>query len=448
MRIKIDIHNMPIYEAACRYGGCRFHMPGHKAAPVMKKFFGRAASLDITELSFSDNLLNAKGAILEAEMLCAKLYGAERVKFGTCGSTVNILSLIHSLRPLGGKLIIQKNSHVSVYSALLLSDIEPVILECSIDEDGIPKHPAPGDVKGAVEQNPDCIGALITSPDYFGFCADLRGIKEALKGRLLLVDAAHGGHLPLIYEGIYLPADAYAVSAHKALLGLTGASFTAFNDEALFEPFMESFRMFHTSSPSYPVLASLDLSREGMQKNGQRLLKELAAACAELKGKLEKLGYACIKNDDPAKLAVKPPRGSGHHLYKKLEERGAFLELSTPSCALALLSVTDGKREAKKLFKVLKEVLPLLKDGCPPRSFAGFKTQRAMPYLEAAKAERERVPLSQAVGRVAAANAGLYPPFYPLVTCGEVLTPQICEALAECGEQAFGVDFHHIFVVK
>ena len=71
-----------------------------------------------------------------------------------------------------------------------------------------------------------------------------------------------------------------------------------------------------------------------------------------------------------------------------------------------------------------------------------------MPYLEAAKAERERVPLSQAVGRVAAANAGLYPPFYPLVTCGEVLTPQICEALAECGEQAFGVDFHHIFVVK
>ena len=141
------------------------------------------------------------------------------------------------------------------------------------------------------------------------------------------------------------------------MLGLTGASFTAFNDEALFEPFMESFRMFHTSSPSYPVLASLDLSREGMQKNGQRLLKELAAACAELKGKLEKLGYACVKNDDPAKLAVKPPRGSGHHLYKKLEERGAFLELSTPSCALALLSVTDGKREAKKLFKVLKEVL-------------------------------------------------------------------------------------------
>ena len=448
MKIKIDTDNMPIYKAASRYGGCRFHMPGHKASPLMERLFGRAARLDITELSFSDNLLDAKGAILEAERLCAKLYGAKRVKFGTCGSTVNILSLIFSLRRRGGKLIIQKNSHASVYSALLLSGIEPVILDCELNEDGLPKPPSPEQVREAARQNPGCVGALITSPDYFGILADLNGIKEALEGRLLLVDAAHGGHLPFMYNGVYQPADAYVVSAHKTLLGLTGASFTAFNNEELFEPFIESFRLFHSSSPSYPILASLDLSREVMEKNSLRLVAQLFEANSALREKLEKLGYTFAKNLDFVKLVIKPPRGSGHSLYKKLEERGVFLELSAPSCALALLSITETKREAGKLLKAFKEVLPLLEDDGRAKNLPDIRTQRAIPYLEAARAQRERVPLLKAAGRVAAANAGLYPPFYPLITCGEVLTPEVCRALAESGEQAFGVDLGHIYVVK
>lgn len=448
MRIRIDIDNMPLFKAVLGYGGRRFHMPGHKAGKLAERFFKNAARLDITELSFSDNLLNPKAVILQAEELCAKLYGARRVKYGTCGSTVNILSLINSLRHRGNKLIIQKNSHSSVYSALILSGIEPVILDGPQNEDGLPKFPPIEDFEQTLSQNPDCIGALVTSPDYLGFLADLKEIKAVLKDKLLLVDAAHGGHLPFLNKNAYASADAYVVSPHKTLLGLTPASFAAFNDDSLFEPFLESFRMFHSSSPSYPILSSLELSREVMEKNGERLMDELFAIIAGLKRRLDEIGYSCIENDDFSKLLIKPPKGSGYSLYKKLEGKGVFLELADPNYALALFSLADGKRQADSLYKALKEVLPLLEDGIEESSIPHLKTQRAMSYLEAENSEKERVPLDKAAGRVSAANAGLYPPACPLVTCGEVLTTEICGALSRNRERAFGVDLDCIYVVK
>ena len=450
---KIDLNNMPILKALNRYkkiSPVRFHMPGHKAGKPGRKYLGNICNIDITELSFSDNLLKSEGIIMRAENLCALSYNAESVKFCTCGTTVLILSLLHSVKNKGKSIIIERNSHKSVYSALKICNIEPVITDNNYDkETNLFTHITAGDIAKALEKNPDVLGALITSPDYFGFEADIKGISKVLKSKnkLLFVDAAHGSHLPFINKDIYNNADVYVCSAHKTLLALTQGSFAVFNNFLLYDEFLKSFDIFHTTSPSYPILASLDFSREYMQKLGLQKLLDLKKITDKYKIMLNDLGYKCVENNDFTRLVIKTPNCSGFSLARYLESRRIFTELANDDYIIALLSVADEEKSLKKLYKALISLkIENITDS--RKSIEYIPSVKSMPYLEASKAKKERVPLCNAAGRIAAAEAGLFPPSYPILCCGDRISPEICEFLLSNIGRTFGLENESILVVK
>lgn len=442
---------MPLYKAVYDYKKTRyrFHMPGHKAGKLIKKYFGNA-NFDITELSFSDNLLNAEGVIKKAESLCAKCYNAEAVKFATCGTTVNILALIHSLKNYGNNIIIARNSHKSVYSALQINNIEPIIIDNVYNNNNLYSQITAQDIENALKDNKYCIGVFVTSPDYYGFCADLDGIAKVVKkyGKLLLVDSAHGSHLPFAFENIYKNADIYVCSAHKTLLAFTPASFAVFNNYRLYEGFLKSLNIFHTSSPSYAILASIDFSREFMQKNGSAKLSELKALSQKYKTKLEDCGFKSVQNDDFTKLIISKQNITGYKLEKLLEKKGIYCELADENYVMALFSVADGKKSYKKLYKTLKSLKIENNAISKTNYFKPSALIKAIPYLKAYNAKKQLLPLQNAAGRIAATDAGIFPPSYPLICCGEILTQDLCNFLLNNKERAFGLDNDSICVVK
>lgn len=437
---------MPLYAAAAGYKNkYRYHMPGHKG-----KFF-KCAEIDITELSFSGNLFGGGDDVISrAEKLCAESYGAKAVKFSTCGTTVNILSLLYGVKDKG-KLIIQKNSHISVYNALKLCGIEPVIIDCR-QSGGIYSPVTAGQIENALKSG-GCFGALVTSPDYYGRAADLKEIKRALGKRLLIVDAAHGGHLPFIFKGFFKAADVYFCSAHKNLPSLTPAAFTAFNDISLFDGFVQSLRIFHTSSPSFAALASIDYAREYMRVSGAEKLNTLKELSEKYKALIDGLGYKLKENFDFTKLIISHDDIGGFDLYDLLENEGLYLETCDDENALALFTVADGEREYKKLYNALKKISEKLqKGGISARkektAASQFDLRAEMPYLEAANSPCDKVDIQNAAGRVASRDVGLYPPGFPLICCGERYTSDLCRYLLKNKSRLFGVDNGGVFVVK
>jgi lysine decarboxylase len=429
---------------------CRMHMPGHKGGKLVKRLLAKAASADITELPFSDNLQKPAGIIKNAEDFCARCYNAAKLKFSTCGSTTGILSLLHSIRHSGGSIIIERNSHTSVYSAIKISGLNPIIINNPLLENGLFGHIDAEEIEKALINEQDCIGALITSPDYFGNIADLEAISKVLKkyGKLLFTDASHGAHLPFFYGDIYKSADAYVCSAHKTLPALTPASFTAFNNISLYDKYLESFVIFHTSSPSYPVLASIEQAVRFMDKKGRKRLDDLKELGLKYKEKISSLGYDVIVNGDFTRFTISRKGCTGYDLYNYLAEKGLYCELADFTNILALFTVADNENSYKKLYKSLssyplcsvKTNNPAVRKPLPPT--------RAMSYIQAYNGEKELLPLSRAAGRVAASDAGIFPPSYPIVCCGDLITEEICRYLSENLRYAFGLDCGGIYVVK
>jgi lysine decarboxylase len=361
------------------------------------------------------------------------------------------LSLIHSVKHLGKSIIIERNSHKSVYSACKISGINPIIINNNVKENGLYGHISAEDVKKAINENSSCIGAVITSPDYYGTFADIKQISDILKerGKLLFIDASHGAHLPFIYKDIYKRADAYICSAHKTLPALTPASFTAFNNISLYEIYNNSFTMFHSSSPSYPVLASIETAVKYMEKEGGEKLKELYRISTEYKNKITAAGYIIKPNDDFTKLVI--GGANGFKLYDYLALKGLYCELADKYNILAMFTVTDTEKTYKKLYNLLlaykkNNITENFNQFAPPHIPAPLI--RATDYIKAYNSEKELIPLNIAIGRIAACDAGIFPPAYPLICCGDVITREICEFLLNNEQSSFGLDKGRLFVVK
>lgn len=439
--------NLPLYNILKDYKNkYRLHMPGHKGGNLIKKY-KFSGSFDITELPFSDNLLNSQSVIKEAENLYAKCYNAKAVKFSTCGSSINILSILHSVKHLGKSIIIEKNSHKSVYSACKISNIEPVIINNKLQQNNLFIPITAKDIQQELSNNSNCIGAIITSPNYYGFFADIKQIADILhkQKKILIVDASHGAHLPFLYKDIYKYCDMYICSAHKTLPALTSASIACFNNLNLYKDFLNSFNIFHTSSPSYLILASIDTARYYMQNYGKEKLLELKKLSQSYKKDIENFGFTVIENDDFTKLIIEKKGSCGKALYDYLAKNNIYCELYDNNYILAMFTVADNKKTFKKLFTVLKKF-----NSCNNaiKNNKIIFAEKVMPYLKAFNSEKELIPLNKAVGRILACDIGLYPPSYPLVCCGDKISSDICIFFTENKEQAFGLDKDCIYVVK
>lgn len=268
----------------CGSGICPMHMPGHKRAlaPVP----GLPYDWDLTEVEGVDDLHHAEGILKAAMDRTRDLVGSRRTWYLVGGSTCGNLAMMYAALPKGSEVIIAGNCHKSVFHGAELLDLKVHWLM----PEAVPEFDIAGSVrKERVEElllrYPASRAVLLTSPTYEGIVSDIRGISEIVhrEGKLLLVDEAHGAHFGLFRESgfdgfpdsaVHLGADVVVQSAHKTLPSLTQTAFLHLCSERIREEAIEQgLSVFETSSPSYPLLASLDGCTGLLRKQGKELFE-------------------------------------------------------------------------------------------------------------------------------------------------------------------------------
>lgn len=408
-----------------------FHMPGHKGRGEFFKNFP-VADLDVTELSWSDNLACPGGVIAAAQKETAEILGAKRSYILTDGSSSGVLSMIYAVAKRGSKLIVPRNSHKSVWNACKILGIEPVIVQGETNN-GVILPPDPAEIERIVSADPTVSGLVITSPDYYGNIPPLGEYSGILKryGKLLLADGAHGAHLAFApsregYAGCF--ADIWVDGAHKSLFTLTQGALLNVNNESLIRVAEEGLNVFRTSSPSYPVMASVEYGVKYLANN-PALIAKAASAAKEFR---ENSGFAFYPSADWTKLAVDcaPLNISADRAAEELEKRGIFCEFSDGRYILFYLSpaVTEGDlRLLKKALKAVAGDKKLAGSFAPRADIA--PSARTYSFLYALSKPYEWVPLDAAAGRMCAGSAGFAPPCIPVVAEGEMITDAAVRAL-------------------
>ena len=411
-----------------------FHTPGHKSG-----------AWDITELSYSDNLSCPQGVIAQAERDCAEILGADRSFFLTDGSTSGVLSMLHaaSVRSLA----FPKNAHKSVYNGCRILGITPVLLEVPTLSK-IPLQPTREEMSEKIKA---ADALLLVTPDYYGNLADLAFARKLCdrEGKLLLADGAHGGHLHFrreIYAGTY--ADLWVDGVHKSLPALTQGAVVSARTPELSRRLKESADIFRTTSPSYPIMASVEYGVKFMAERGAALCARVRADLAKAREILLNAGIACLPSDT---LVLAPDLGTAglypHEMAAALRAHGIYAELETDRHLLFYNSPFTPRgalpRLARRMAK-LEERLP--RSAALPAGPVAC-TERAVGYAEACAAPFEWVAFADAAGRVCARNAGVTPPCYPVALAGERISEEAAAALGRAAH-TFGTEGGKVAVLR
>ncbi len=310
-----------------------FHTPGHKRAGA-----------DITELDYSDCLLSPRGVLWEAQADIARILGAERSFLLTDGSTSGVFSMLHCLKEAGkNRVAAPVFSHPSVFNACKVMGMTciPIFQETRF---GIPRQPTLAQTECALAQ---AEALCLTSPDYYGNFPDLASLSALCRkeGKPLVIDGAHGGHLhfcPERYAGSY--ADLWVDGVHKSLPALTQGAVVSAKTEEWGARLGESVILFRTSSPSYPIMASVE-----------HAVKYPRNEAIELAAERFKARYGCVANADWTKLLV--PFGIHcAQAQRFLEAHGVYPEFNDGNYLLFYLSPLTKRSELKKLGKLLEKL--------------------------------------------------------------------------------------------
>lgn len=447
------VYNYEILTQLSRYKGkdrIRLHMPGHKNFPAFRAAFP-VAPIDITELSFSDDLSCPSGAIDRAQRDIAEITGAKRAFITTDGSSSGVMAMMYVAAAFGNKIIVPRNSHKSVFNACRLLGTEPVIVQGK-EEEGVLTFPEPELLEKLIVNDVNISGAIITSPDYYGNIAPLDRYAEVLRkhGRFLFVDGAHGAHLALEedrkgYAGVY--ADMWVDGAHKTLPVLTQGAAVLVANEELSDKAEEAMSIFRTTSPSYPVMASVEYGIKYFINN-PKLLARAKDAVAAFRAEME--GVTFYPSADWAKVAIdfKPLGIDPSIAQTALEKKGIYAEMNDGRYLLFYLSPVVTAGQLAELRAALIGVMAKKKNKGTFRDRPSIPVaERTYSFIYALRQRAEYVPLREAVGRMCAENAGVTPPCLPVVIAGEMVSSQAAELLSSA-KNTFGVRDGKIKVVR
>lgn len=428
----------------------RMHVPGHKNSSDFRSNFP-VAPIDFTELDFSDDLNCPCGVIKKAQEDIAVILGAQRAYITTDGSSSGVMVMLFCAQAHGNKIIVPRNSHKSVFNACRILNIEPVIVQGE-ETDGVLMPPSPDLIETLIVNDVNISGMIIASPDYYGNIAPLGTYSAILKkyNRLLFVDEAHGAHLALNenregHASAY--ADIWVDGAHKCLPTLTQGSVLCVNNPSLFARAEEGLSVFRTTSPSYPVMASVEYGVKYFINNPKQL--------AKAKGLAEELRYALnglklYPSQDWTKLAVdfKALGISPYLAQGLLQKKGIYPEMNDGRYLLFYLSpcletfaVMDVKNAlltvcANKKIRDTYVRLPSIP-----------KCERTYSFLYAYKQKYEWIPLDGAIGKMSADNVGVSPPSLPVLVAGEIVTREAVAKIS-AAKSTYGVIDGMIKVVK
>ncbi len=391
-------------------GHVSFHTPGHKTP-----------GWDITELSYSDCLAHPTGALLRAREDVEKIIGSKASEFLTDGSTSGVYALLSICKRKGvKKMAVSPFSHVSVFRGLAMMGIEPVLIEGQTAL----SQPTEKEMQAALCE---ADGILLTSPNYYGAIADLSAARRLCdkENKYFVVDGAHGAHLhhkPWQYAGSY--ADGWVDGAHKSLPAMTQGALVSVKREDWVDDLREAAATFRTTSPSYPILASIEYAYKYPRNP---VLEGLASTFAR------ENSHRIYFGGDWTKICVLFA-GKAQAANDWFEKQGLYPEFCDGKFVLFYLSPATKIARFKKLIKAVQRAFTLF-----PVTEEEREQVFAPPRINGAKSgEKEWVEIEKAVGRVAAGAFGLFPPCLPLVCDGQVVEEQAIARLKRA-QHTFGV---------
>lgn len=460
----LNQNDAPIYEALQKFKRMRvvpFDVPGHKRGRGNKElteFLGQSCmDVDVNSMKPLDNLCHPVSVIREAEDIASEAFGASHAFFMVGGTTSAVQSMIMYACKDGDKIILPRNVHRSAINSLILCNAVPVYVNPDVNNQlGIALGMSVEQVKKAIEENPDAKAVLVNNPTYYGICSDLKKITEIAHAHnmLVLVDEAHGTHF---YFGDNFPitamkagADIASVSMHKSGGSLTQSSFLLMGDKINSDYMRQIINLTQTTSASYLLLSSLDISRKRLALHGKEIFAKTVEMAEYARSEINSIGgyYAYSKelingdsiyDFDISKLSIHtlPVGLAGIEVYDLLrDEYDIQIEFGDIGNILAYLSVGDRKQDIERLISALSEIRRRF-----GKSKAGMLSQEYINPIvaetprKAFYADKISLPLDETCGKICTEFVMCYPPGIPILAPGELITMDIIKYIRYAKEK-------------
>ncbi|MEC0371838.1 aminotransferase class I/II-fold pyridoxal phosphate-dependent enzyme [Paenibacillus chibensis] len=453
----MDHRRTPLFTALKEHAASnpvQFHIPGHKKGmgtdTEFREFIGdNALSIDLINIAPLDDLHQPTGVIEEAQKLAADAFGADYTYFSVQGTSGAIMTMILSMCSPGDKIIVPRNVHKSVMSAIIFSGAKPVFVSPAQDENlGIDHGITTRSVQRALDRHPDAKAVLVINPTYFGVCANLKEIVELAHSRHVpvLVDEAHGVlihfHEDLPISAMEAGADMAATSVHKLGGSMTQSSVLNLNTKNGFvnpQRVQTIISMLTTTSTSYILLGSLDTSRRNLAINGHVMAQRAIDLAQNARRSINQIeGLYCFGEEilggeatfdyDPTKLTihVRHLGITGYETENWLREHyNIEVELSDMYNILCLVTPGDNEETVSILLTALRELAG---------TYYNVNTANELivkipeiPQLsliprDAFYGDTEVIPFKESAGRIIAEFIYVYPPGIPILLPGEVIS--------------------------
>jgi arginine/lysine/ornithine decarboxylase len=433
-----------------------FHVPGHKQGQAFDAeanvAFASLLPYDLTEVGMLDDLHQANGVIEQAQHLAAEAFGSEQCYFLVGGTTAGNLASLLTVAESGKKILVQRSSHQSVFHGLFLARAEGWIVAGEIDpQTGWEKPLTVEQVEPILRR--ESIGAvMITSPSYFGVPQPVAALASLCHRYQipLLVDEAHGAHFAfhpqLPPSALEQGADVVIQSTHKMLPAMTMASMLHIQGSRIDRQVLQKYlRMIQSSSPSYPLMASLDLARRLMATKGRELIEQCLQRLQGFRQRwLATSSWKEVRlteEQDPFKITI---RANGYRLDDYCQQQGIYPEMATPDATLFACSIGTTERELQRLEDCLCTAPEMLRQPTfATKKHTAYELESRFSFQQLKSRSQVRIPLRQANGFRSAEWIIPYPPGIPYVLPGERWKKTMqdeCEQICRQGGKVRGID--------
>lgn len=454
----------PIYEALEHFRKKRvvpFDVPGHKRGrgnPELVELLGeKCVGLDVNSMKPLDNLGHPVSVIKEAEDLTAEAFGASHAFFMVNGTTSAVQTMILAVCKAGDKIILPRNVHKSVINALVLCGGIPVYVEVKVNpEIGIALGVEVEEMRRVISENPDAVAVFINNPTYYGICSNMVEITRLAheKGMKVLADEAHGTHLyfneDLPISGIAAGADLAAVSMHKSGGSLTQSSILLCGEHVDADYVRQIINLTQTTSASYLLLSSLDISRRNLALRGEESFAKVSRMAEYARSEINAIGgyYAygkeLIDGDsvfdyDVTKLSIYT-QGiglTGIEVYDLLrDEYDIQIEFGDIGNILAYISIGDRIQDIERLVGALEDIKRVYGKNTNDLYCGEFiQPEVVLTPNQAFYAKKKQVPIEESSGMICGELVMCYPPGIPILTPGERITDEIIEYIQYAREK-------------
>ncbi|MFH1367811.1 MAG: aminotransferase class I/II-fold pyridoxal phosphate-dependent enzyme [Elusimicrobiota bacterium] len=441
-----------------------FHTPGHKNGHSidhhLRSYTGKNVYyFDVTVFPEVDSLHDPTGPIKKAQELAAQAYGVEHSFFLVNGSSSGNMAMFLATCKPGDSVIVARSAHKSIMSGIILAGVWPIWIQPKVDQNlDIIFDASPDQIEEALNQFPEAKAVFVTSPTYNGITTDLFKIAEIChqRGKVLLVDEAHGAHLKfhkdLPVSAVEVGADICVQSTHKILSALSQGSMLHFNSDIVdYNRVRKIVSLLQTTSPNYLILASLDLARRQAMLSGEDMLDKVIKAAESGRQRINKLkNFYCFSRQeiqrqgydlDPTKLTINVTRTgfSGYQIEDILsKEYNIQVDCADIFNMIAIMGIGSTKNDVQQLVEALEDIDNKYKGHQQNwiLQIPSLATEMVMmPRDVFLAAKIKRVPLPKAAGHIAAQTLTPYPPGIPVVIPGERITKEICEYLMDMTEK-------------